>query len=307
MPYSFLHSARELPTNWDDLRHVLAVAETGSVSAAARLLGVNHATVLRRIAAFEAALGTTLFERGRNGYAVLPDQFRVIDAAREAAAAIEAVQRLARGAEARLSGTLRITSTDSLCATVLPGVIAEVMAQADGLRIDLVSTNTHLDLARLGADISIRPTRQLPDDLVGEVAGELGFGIYAAAGTRPAACLGLRGVLARSVAAEALAVPAGECTAGADSFVILREMAAAGLGRTILPCPLGEGDPRLERIGTPLPGIRVPIWVATHRDLAETPRLRLLRRRITAALESRAPVLTGPDTAAGPGAARLQS
>ena len=69
--------------NWDDLRYVLAVAEEGSVSGAARRLGVNHATVLRRIAAFEEAADLSLFEKGPQGYDVPPDLDRIIAATRE--------------------------------------------------------------------------------------------------------------------------------------------------------------------------------------------------------------------------------
>ncbi len=297
MPSSFPHNSAALPlrADWGDLRHVLAVADSGSVSAAARALGVNHATVLRRIAAFETAIGARLFDRGPAGYAIAPDRLRLIEAAREAALAFETVERLARGAEAQLTGTVRVTSTDSLCVAVLPAVMAAIMGSARGLRIDLVSTNAHVDLARLGADIAVRPAPRLPDDLIGEQAGELGFAVYGAAGGDPGGWLGLRGTLARTNAAAAVGDPPDECAAGADSFVVLREMAAAGLGRAVLPCPLGEGDTRLRRIGPALPGLRVPIWVAAHRDLADSPRLRLLRRRLVAELGRRAPLLRGAD------------
>lgn len=276
--------------NWDDLRYVLAVAERGSVSAAARALGVNHATVLRRIAAFEEAHGAPIFDRGPQGYTVPPDRLRVIEAAREAAAAIDTVNRLIRGAEAQITGTLRITSTDSLCIGVLPEVVAGLQAALAGLRIDLVSTNAHLDLGRLGADISIRPALRLPDDMRGEQAGVLGFAVYAAPGA-PDIWLGLRGVLQRAAVG---ALVEGETGAGSDSFVVLRELAARGLGRTILPCCLGEPDLRLRRIETGLDLPLVPVWVASHPDLADSPRLSRLRRRIVRALRDRAALIAGP-------------
>lgn len=280
--------------NWDDLRFVLAVAETGSVSAAARALGVNHATVLRRIAAFEQAQGAQVFDRGPQGYTVPSDRLRVIDAAREAAAAIETVHRLVRGADPQLNGTVRVTSTDSMCMSVLPAILGEIARAARGLRIDLISTNAHLDLARLGADISVRPAAELPDDLTGEPAGEVGFAVYAVPGAPEDRWLGLRGMLMQTPVATALAPHAAQIVAGADSLVVLREMAAAGLGRAILPCSLGEGDARLQRFGPPIAGLRVPIWVATHRDLADSPRLRRLRRSIAEALLRRRRDLTGP-------------
>ena len=90
-----MHSA-----NWDNLRFVLSVAEHGSVSGAAKALGINHATVLRRVAAFEEAHGGPVFEKTATGYRVLPDRARVIEAAREVANAVLSVERLMHGARA---------------------------------------------------------------------------------------------------------------------------------------------------------------------------------------------------------------
>lgn len=282
-------SAQNLRGNWDDLRYVLAVAETGSVSAAARRLGVNHATVLRRIAAFEEAQGCVLFERSAQGYAIAPDRLRIIEAAREAAAAIEAVGRMMRGLEPQFEGAVRITSTDSLCVAVLPAIVADLQREQRGLRIELVSTNAPLDLSRLGADITLRPAARLPDELVGEQAGAMGFGAFAAPGAESAPWLALRGRLARMAIAGLM----DQDGAGADSFVVLRELAAQGVGRAVLPLCLGAGDARLVRLADAPRWDPVPLWVACHRDLADAPRLRGLRRRLTGALRARSAQLQG--------------
>ena len=110
--------------NWDDLRYVLAVSETGSVSAASRMLKVNQATVLRRIAAFEDRQGAEVFERSPQGYQVPSDRLRLVEAAREVRNAIDTVGRILQGAEAQLSGVVRVTSTDTFCISVLPDVVA---------------------------------------------------------------------------------------------------------------------------------------------------------------------------------------
>jgi DNA-binding transcriptional LysR family regulator len=284
-------NARE---NWDDLRYVLAVAETGSVSAAARRLGVNHATVLRRISAFEERQGSAIFERTPQGYQIPSDRLRVIEAAREVENAIATVDRLIHGAEAQLSGVIRITSTDTFCQTILPAVIAKIVSTSPGLRVELSSTNAHLDLSRLHADISVRPTLRLDQDLIGEMAGQLGFAAYAVTEDTQQ-WLGLGGVLARSVAAAWLTdhVPPDQVVSGADSFVVLREMAAAGLGRAILPCCLGNQDLRLTRLRDVMPPVSVPIWVASHADLVDAPRLRTVRARLTEALLAQTDVLSG--------------
>ena len=281
--------------NWDDLRFVLAVAESGSVSAAARVLGVNHATVLRRIAAFEQHHNAVIFTRTQQGYTVPPDKLRIIEAAREAAVAMDTVARTIRGNGARLSGIVRITSTDSLCTIVLPGILAQIQAQADGLRVELLANNAHLDLARLNADISVRPAVRLPDDLRGEMAGKIGFAGYGSAAPGLNTWLNLRGTLARSVAADWMgkAQSIDETSGGADSFLVLREMVAAGLGQSILPCYVGDPDPRLQRIAG-APHMTVPIWVASHADLADAPRLRTLRMQLVQALQAQSATLLGP-------------
>jgi DNA-binding transcriptional LysR family regulator len=282
--------------NWDDLRFVLAVADLGSVSAAARALRVNHATVLRRVAAFEARHGLPVFDRTANGYAVTAERARLVEAAREAEAAHLAVARLAAGARAPLSGAVRVTSTDTLCLTVLPAAVARLRDQAPGLRIELACSNAHADLSRIEAEIAVRPALDLPVDLVGEAVAELGFAAYAAAPAAQArGWLGLSGPLGRSRVAAWMAehVPPSDVAGAADSFVMLRELAAAGVGRAILPRLLGDGDARLVRVEAGLPSMAVPIWVACHADMANVPRIAAVRARLGAAIATEAARLRG--------------
>jgi DNA-binding transcriptional LysR family regulator len=278
--------------NWDDLRFVLAVAEGGSVSAAARALGVNHATVLRRLAAFEDRHGVTLFEKGARGYTIPPDRLRVIEAAREAEAAIAAVARLMQGTQAAAPGRVRITTTDTFSLTVMPGILADLESQGEA-RFDLLTSNGHLDLARLHADIAIRPAPGLPDDLAGDHAADLAFAAYALPGVTH--WIGLRGAPGSSVAGKWLAdaVPRAAVRGSADSFPVMRAMAEAGLGRAILPCILGDASAQLVRLPDGPSGLSVPIWVASHADLAAAPRLRSLRAAIAEGLARHADRLAG--------------
>jgi DNA-binding transcriptional LysR family regulator len=278
--------------NWDDLRYVLAVAEGGSVSAAARALGVNHATVLRRVAAFEERHGMSLFEKGARGYTIPPDRIRVIEAAREAEAAIAAVGRLMQGRGAPGAGRVRVTTTDTLSLTVVPAILAAIEVPG-GPRFELLTSNGHLDFARLHADISVRPAPRLPDDLAGEHAADLAFAAYGRPGV--AGWLGVRGVLAGSVVGQwhAETIPVSAIMGSADSFPVLRKMAEAGLGRTVLPCILGDASPDLVRLPDGPEGMSVPVWVASHVSLAEAPRLRSLRHAIADGLARHRDALAG--------------
>lgn len=276
--------------NWDDLRFVLAVVDEGSVSAAARRLGVNHATVLRRIAAFEEAAGTIIFDKTARGYSIPADRGRIVDAAREVDRAVQTVVRLMEGARAPLTGEVRITSTDSFCQVLLPAILSEISRAAPEVRFQLLSSNAHLDLGRIEADITVRPTARLPDELVGLKAGTLVFRLYRARGADDALpWLGLAGQLSRTVPARWMAehVPESEIGAGADSFLTLREMAFLGLGKAILPASIGDNEPRLGPMPNLYPGQVVDIWVASHADLASVPRIALMRRLLTDALSVR--------------------
>lgn len=281
--------------NWDDLRFVLAVAEEGSVSAAARRLGVNHATVLRRIAAFEEASGLALFDKGPHGYDVPADQRRIIEATREVEQAVQAVRRMLQGFRAPLSGEVRVTSTDTFCLFVMPEVLMRLRADAPDLKVELLCSNAHLDLARTHADIAVRPAAQLPDDLVGEAPARLGFAAFRAVGYDGADWLGISGPLERSVPGRWLAanIAPARIAAAADSFPVLREMTACGLGQAILPAFLCDGDPRLVRMTEVFEPTSVDIWVASHADLVAVPRIAEVRRTFCDALSAMAPRLLG--------------
>ncbi len=278
--------------NWDDLRFMLAVAENGSVSAAARVLGVNHATVLRRISAFETRHGGEIFDRTPQGYAIPEDRQSVIDAAREVEAAVYSLERLIEGAHAPLRGVVRVTSTDTFCHGVLPQMLSGLAKTASDLRVELICSNSHLDLARLDADIAVKPAAELQDGLTGSMGAKLGFAVY---GDPDMPWLGMSGAIAMSKPAQWLAqkVKEKDFAAKADSFLTLREMVAAKIGKSILPNVLGDTDPRLTKIENGMPDMWVGIWVACHPDMADVPRIRAVRTLLLEALNDRADLLIG--------------
>lgn len=281
--------------NWDDLRFVLAVADSGSVSAAARRLGVNHATVLRRVAGFENRLSTALFERNAKGYRVPSDRIQVVAALREVEDAILAVERVLKGATEPLRGELNVTSTDTFCQRILPEIIAGFNDQAPDLRINLICTNAHVDFDRLSADITVRPSGQLADGMFGDIACKLGFGVYIRKGAETKRWLELKGPLAGSSPAKWMrdSVPADQIFQGGDSFLVLQEMAAFGAGKTILPHIIGREDPRLIEVHDLMPKMTVDIWIASHSDLGNSPRIRAGQAMLLAGLKQQAARLRG--------------
>lgn len=278
--YENMHSS-----NWDNLRYVLSVIEAGSVSAAARNLGVNHATVLRRVAAFEAQNGGALFDRNANGYRVLPGKEALVQAVREVENAVLSVERLMLGANPQLSGVVRISSTDTICQYLLPDVLHSLKAEAPQLEIELLSNNSHLNFARMEADLFVRPAMTLPEDMIATSVRPLVFRAYAISPDQDI-WLRLQGPLARSAPAKWLSAyaPGDSLRSGSDSFVVLSRMAQSGAGIAILPSFVGEQVTGLVHLVDRMPDIEVPIWVGSHQDLRDIPRIRAVRNCVIAHL-----------------------
>ncbi len=267
--------------NWDDIRYALAVSKYGSLNSAAAALGVTHATVLRRVAAFEERNGCRLFQKNPSGYSVLPEANAIFSAMDSVEDAVLSVERAVVGANRSPMGHVRITSTDSLCQIVLPRILNEISLLYPGLKLTLLSQNSHHDLSRLTADIAVRPSTKLGEGLVGQRAGTLSFGVFDN-GFPNSKWMRLDGALSRSLPAKWLKanVSADEMTNGADSFLVLQQMAASGVGKTFLPSFFGDADTRLKRSQDVCPNIEVPLWVATLEEIAQTPRFAVVQKAL---------------------------
>jgi DNA-binding transcriptional LysR family regulator len=272
--------------DWDDLRYVLAVGDAGSLAGAARRLGVNHTTVLRRIGALEQRLGLRLFERLPSGYALTAGGEELITAARDIDATVTVLERKLAGQDLRLAGTVRVTTTDTVMGSILPDIIAEFRRSHPGIRLEIAVSNLMVNLTRREADVAIRPAANPPETLVGRRVGAIAFAIYASpdylAGRDPSASLAdhrwvapddslADTVVARWMRAQ---LPQAEITFAADSFMTLRLAAQAGLGLAALPCYLGDSSPDLLCVHPPIPQLQSALWILTHSDLRQTARIR---------------------------------
>ena len=260
---------------WDDVTSLLAVIDHGSVAAAARALGVNHATVLRHIADFETRTGVHMFDKTTRGYRISPDRRAIVEAMREAAEALGRVQHMMEAESPDLKSVLRLTTTDTLAQLVLPPILAGYRAES-GTEVALLGDNAHVDLARMQAHVTVRPALSLPPEIDGIRAGLLGFAAYAAPGAEEAAWIGLSGPLARAPAGAWLRDQSFVTTAHADSFLVAAAMAAAGAGRAVLPSFVGDTWPGLARLDTAPAIAPIPLWVGAHVDFARSGRIRRL-------------------------------
>lgn len=288
--------------NWDDLRVFLAVARAGSLSGAARALGVNHSTVFRRIGAFEEALGVRLFDRLPNGYVLTAAGEEMRDSALRVEEEIAALGRMITGQDLRLSGTVRITTVDMLALGLLPRHLASFRRAYPGIEIELIVGNVTLNLSRREADVALRVGNEPPEMLFGRRVGRLVFAVYGSAsayangaGTplEEQSWIGFDAEHEAIVRRFAQFLPEVRPGYRVNSVAAAIAAARAGIGLAPLPCGLADLEPDLVRIA-PLPDtFTLDLWLLTHEDLRRTARIRAFLDFLADALAKEAPLLEG--------------
>jgi DNA-binding transcriptional LysR family regulator len=284
--------------DWNDLRYVLAVGTAGTLAGAARALGVNHTTALRRIAGLEKKSGVRLFERLPGGYVPTEAGEALLETARRIDTAVLDLERRMAGQDLRLSGMLRVTTTDTLMASLLPPILAAFRAAYPGIVVEVAVTNTVLNLTRRDADVAIRPADDPLPALVGRRVASIAFAVY---GTpeclkqKDRAWLAPDDSLAGTLAARWMheALPDVAVAARASSLLALRELAVAGLGLAVLPRYLGDTTPGLMRLDSPRITATSGLWVLTHEDLRRTARVRAFTEFVSQAFMRQRKLLEG--------------
>jgi DNA-binding transcriptional LysR family regulator len=285
-------------TNWEDLQFILSVAKGGSLSAAARHLGVNHTTIMRHVKEFESTYQVKLFEHRATGYVLTFESRHILASLTSIESSVAALEHSIRGDEASFEGRIRLTSTDAFCRLILPRHIVRLHQDYPQIELDLSSSNNRLDLARMDADITIRPAVSIPDDLVGEKICSLAFKVYGSksylsinrqVGIKTHSWLGVSETLTNSpVGAWQNENVSDSIIFRADSFLSLRDAAEEGMGLAILPCFVGD----LSDILVPVT-LNTGVWVAAHMDLAGSPPMRSLLTWFAEALNEDIPLLSG--------------
>lgn len=271
--------------SWDDLRIFLSLARGGTLTTAAKSLGVSHPTVARRVQALEKQIGARLFDR-------LPDRFVPTAAGEELLEDTEAMERAALSIDRRsaglsdtVSGVVRLSAVEAMAAWLarhMPGLRSKLKQ----IEFELSATHTPANLSRREADLLIR--EQVPDlaELVARKLGRVAYAIYAHPDlgkikltpstfkTMPWVAFdddhigmpGQRWLHERLDGARPVV--------RGNNWLVLHEAARAGAGLVLLPCFLGDPDPLLHRIGNVLPEVFTDQWLLVHRDLRALPRVR---------------------------------
>jgi DNA-binding transcriptional LysR family regulator len=283
--------------NWDDLRFVLALSRAGSLARAAKQLGVDHTTVGRRIEALEHALGVRLFTRTSSGYVPTAEAEGHLVKIREVEDAVLALERGAVAQREAIEGTVRVTSPETFGVRYLAPRLAILGREHPGLTIELVTGGAILDLARREADIAVRFFRSKHENLVVKRVAEVAHGLYASERYLARRPLRNAGELHKHPILTSLPGPnvveaewvkrlTGDAKPAfvSEQTIALIEAARVDAGIAVLPRYLGDAEPTLRHL--PMPDEpREPVWITVHRDLKQTPRVRVVLDHLSACLE----------------------
>ena len=279
---------------WDDVRFFLAVARAGSLSAAARALGVGHVTVGRRITVLEKRLGVTLLARTPDGFATTSAGEAILRQCMAMENAALDLERVAAGRDSLATGSVRVTTTDALGYQLVVPAIAALRHAHPDLQVDLILGVRSLDIARRDADLAVRFARPASSDLVCRKLGEVGFSLYAtrrylAKSGIPKRGLGLAGYdLITFAGAPAAISPVfmGESLEGArialrcNNPLIQLKAAADDIGIAELACFLGDTSPDLVRVWPRETPAHRTVWLIVHQDMRHSARIRVVSTAI---------------------------
>lgn len=274
--------------DWSLIRSLLAVAQAGSLSGAARATGLSQPTLGRHVEQAQQALGLQLFTRAPFGLSPTPTMEALLPAAQAMAEAAKALSLTAAGHEAQVQGTVRLTASRVVSHFVLPEILARLRLAEPQIEIELVPSDTVENLLHREADIALRMVRPTQADLVARHLTDLPIRLYAARSYldrvgRPANMADLlnltfvgfdRSDLILQLMAR-LGQPRqrGDFPVRCDDQLVYWNLVRAGLGAGGMQRLVGDEDPLVE----PLPDLirlpDLPLWIAAAPGLRQTPRI----------------------------------
>ncbi|MBM3619238.1 MAG: LysR family transcriptional regulator [Alphaproteobacteria bacterium] len=299
-----------MSADWDDLRVFLTLAREGSLTMAAKRLGVSHPTVARRVHALEERIGVRLFDR-------LPDRFVPTSAGEELLADTEAMERAAESIGRRSAGltdtargVVRISAGEAMT-TLVARHLPSLRGRLREIEFELVTSHMLANLSRREADLMIR--EQVPDlaDIVARKLGRVAYAVYGVPDLAPAGRASpdkLRVLPWVGFDEDHSYMPGqkwmaellvdAKPTVRTNNWMVLHEAVRSGAGLAVLPCYLGDPDPALRRVGGLLDDVAVDQWLLVHRDLRGLPRVRAVMDALIDLFQRHKPLLEGRERGA---------
>jgi DNA-binding transcriptional LysR family regulator len=282
---------RSVKFDWNKARAFLVTAEEGSLSAAARALGMAQPTLGRQVDGLEQELGIVLFERVGRGLILTPSGLELLDHVRDMGEAAGRVSLTALGQSQALEGTICISASETYAAVLLPPIIAKLRLQEPGIQVEIVVANHASDLRRREADIAIRNFRPTEPDLIAKKIGDAHAVLYATPGYiekigSPTQPYDLRnadfvnmdhgGLMLKGLNTLGLGLSEANFPLFTESYLVMWELVRQGAAIGILDAQIGDADPIVRRVLPELEPLVFPIWLVSHRELTTSRRIRMV-------------------------------
>jgi DNA-binding transcriptional LysR family regulator len=275
-------TCEEIPMfDWEDLRHFTVFAQEKSLSATARRLKVDHATVARHIAALEEALHLKLVERRPRAYYLTPDGEHIAEIGKRMELDSFAVERSATAGQSSISGEVTISAPPSMAAALIAPRLGELRGNYPDLHISLSGDTRNVSLVRREADIAIRLSRPLDAELVVRKLATVTFFLYASPAYLAANNADDRAYIAYDASMADTPQQTWLHTQAGSHPIVLRSndlaiqaaAAVAGVGIAVLPEFMGSQNERLIQVPHKGEAPKREVWVAVHSDLRHAPRI----------------------------------
>ena len=280
---------RSVKFDWNKARAFLVTAEEGSLSAAARALGMAQPTLGRQVDGLEQELGIVLFERVGRGLTLTPSGLELLEHVRAMGEAAGRVSMTALGQSQALAGTICISASETYAAVLLPPIIAKLRIMEPGIQVEIVVANHASDLRRREADIAIRNFRPTEPDLIAKKIGDADAILYATPDYiekigNPTKPYDLRhaefvnmdhgGMMLKGLNTLGLGLTEANFPLLTESYLVMWELVRQGAAIGILDAYIGDADPVVRRVLPDLEPLVFPIWLVSHRELTTSRRIR---------------------------------
>jgi DNA-binding transcriptional LysR family regulator len=271
---------------WSDLPIFLAIAREGTLGAAGRRVGHSQPTMGRRLKALEAAIGAALFQRTADGFVLTDEGQTLLAHAERMETESLALLRALSGSDAALAGELRVSCSDWFARVLLAPVLAELADLHPAVVVETLTDPRIYSLARREADLVVRMVPFSEAEVIARRLVTISYGLYG----RPGACVEPIGdgeghaLVVMDTAFGGMPdvgwitrrLPGARIASRSNSREVQAQLCALGAGLAVLPRPLGDSAPGIQRIELDEDPPSRTQWLGYHRDLRRLPRLRAL-------------------------------